>query len=202
MHYCCLLFTDKIPSKKDISDKLAPFNEEAYYSRVDEGEEGKERPVFLWDWYEIGGRYKGEIKLKLDWNDDKYRWKYLQLDNYRNGRLFISELCSRLQEIPELLGKLEKATGKFQHIYYDETEWLLSMGANDGYIYVDGAEVQDIINYDDLNCWCYVDSNGVGNARDYWNGDKYITNENFDEELNEVKNRNKGKFVTVLDIHD
>ena len=194
MHYCCLLFTDKIPSEEEISNKLAPFYEETFYNN---DSPDKEYPVFLWDWYSIGGRYKGGIKLKADFDDKenvkKYEWFYLT-NSPRNGKLFISSLLTYFEKVAE-----EK-----KYSFYDETEWFPSMGIKDGFLYVEGAETNDILNYEDLGCFCYVDSDGTANARSYWDGTKWIdkTDEVFDKELEEVKNKNKGKFVTIIDLHD
>ena len=192
MHYCCLLFTDKIPSEEEIHNRLQPFYEPAFF---EDDSADKEYPRFLWDWYSIGGRYKGGIKLKVDFEDkenrEKYEWLYLTR-NLRNKRLFISSLLTHL----------EKTAQEKKYSFYDESEWFSSMGIEDGFLYVEGAEVNDILNYEDLSCFCYLDSNGTANARSYWDGVQWIDNKNFDEELEEVKNKNKGKFVTIIDLHD
>lgn len=56
-------------------------------------------PTFTWDWYQIGGGYKAELKLKVGEEDDEnleyYRWKILEFS--RNGRLFWSSLLSTLK---------------------------------------------------------------------------------------------------------
>lgn len=58
MHYCTLLITKEFPTDEAISDIMRPYYEELV-EYDDNGNRIGERPVFLWDWYKIGGRYNG-----------------------------------------------------------------------------------------------------------------------------------------------
>ena len=65
MHYCVQLLTKELPSEEDIRKIMQPYNDDVVYGN-DEEDENVEiiRPVFTWDWYQIGGRYAGRLKLK------------------------------------------------------------------------------------------------------------------------------------------
>lgn len=189
MHYCALLITKELPSEDKISDIMKPY----YEGNAEYDEETEKRineyPVFEWDWYQIGGRYNGSLKLKVDIEDTYYDWKYLAKQD-RNKRLFYSYL---LTEMKKLAGNT---------FIYREENYYPSMGNNDGFLYVDGARVSDLLNFDDVNCYVCIDSDGNAIARETWNGTTFIKDEQFDEKLAEIKNRSKACFVTVLDIHD
>ena len=85
---------------------------------------------------------------------------------------------------------------------YSEEDYFNSMGYRDGYLYVDGARVDDIINFEEQNCYICIDVDGNAIARETWNGKEFIKDEQFDEKLAEIKKNSKGMFLTVLDIHD
>lgn len=80
MHYCVHLLTKELPTKDEIEKIVQPYNSEIVYGNSDG--EGKmiNYPIFTWNWYEIGGRYKAALKLKVGEEDDEnweyYRWKY------------------------------------------------------------------------------------------------------------------------------
>ena len=65
MHYCVQLLTKELPSEEDIRKIMQPYNDDVVYGNDDEEDENVEiiRPVFTWDWYQIGGRYKARIKI-------------------------------------------------------------------------------------------------------------------------------------------
>ena len=63
MHSCCLLITKEFPSDDVIQKILEPFNDDVYYSQP---EDGRVRPAFCWDWYSVGGRFCGTVKLKVN----------------------------------------------------------------------------------------------------------------------------------------
>lgn len=85
---------------------------------------------------------------------------------------------------------------------YSEEDYFNSMGYRDGYLYVDGARVDDIINFEEQNCYICIDADGNAIARETWNGNTFIKDEQFDKKLDEIKKNSNGMFVTVLDIHD
>ena len=88
MHYCCVIFSKEFPSDAVISKMLSPFCE-------DDETRSCEYPAFLWDWYGLGGRYNGKLKLSIEKNSDKYEWNYF-IDKPRAGRLFRSYLLEKL----------------------------------------------------------------------------------------------------------
>lgn len=187
MHYCVLLITKELPSESKIEKILQPYD----YKNVKYDEETDElltpRPIFTYDWYQIGGRYTGLLKLKIDESDEYYNWKF-DSNEGRNKRLFYSKLLSKLQ----------KANGT---IFFEE-DYYSSMGSRDGFLYVDGAKIDDLLNFDDVNCFICIDSNENVIVRETWDGHNFIEDEQFDEKLAKIKENSKGMFATILDIHD
>ena len=184
MHYCCLVFTDEFPSDQVITEKLAPFNDEVYYSAND----GRPRPMILYDWWQVGGRYSGQIKLTINEDDDFYQWSYI-LSKPRAGRIFRSKL-------------LEDFSKKEVSFRFYEDELYLSMGYRDGYILVDGAKIRDIGNVDGIGCYCFVDEKNEAHAREYFYGNEFNNVPTFDVELKKAFERNKDGYLCVVDIHD
>ena len=192
MHYCVHLLTKELPSENKIAEIMKPYNSESVYCS-DEGSKQIDYPIFTWNYYRIGGRYKAELKLKVDErgseNSEYYNWGYYDRQD-RNGRLFWSNLLSTLKEniTPEWM--------------YHEEDWFMNMGFGDGYILVDCAKQSDIINIDKLGCYICILPNGSAIARDSWNGKDIIKDENFDEKYKQAIVDNMDGFITVLDIHD
>ena len=192
MHYCVHLLTKELPSENKIAEIMKPYNSELVYGS-DEEEKEIDYPAFTWDYYRIGGRYKAELKLKVDEegsaNSEYYNWGYYDRQD-RNGRLFWSSLLSTLKEniTPEWM--------------YHEEDWFMNMGFGDGYILVDGAKQNDVLNIDKLGCFICILPDGSAIARDSWNGKDIIKDENFDEKYKQAIADNMDGFITVLDIHD
>lgn len=145
-------------------------------------------PQFTWDWYEIGGRYSGQIKMKVDMDNDDYEWKYYAKQR-RNGRLFWSYL----------LNDFEHQT---KYPFYREEDYFNSMGFRDGFMYVDGAKMSDITNINDIGCYTFIDANGEAYSREYWNGDNFIANDDFEERLQAQIDKSQDLFLTIIDYHD
>ena len=193
MHYCVLLITKELPSESEIAEIMKPYDE----STAEYDEETEERigayPVFEWDWYQIGGRYKGSLKLSVERDREYYNFGYYSRED-RNKRLFYSSLLSDMKEFVEM--------GSMPSWKYSEEDYFNSMGYRDGYLYVDGARVDDLLNFNEVECYICIDVDGNAIARETWNGSTFVTDEKFDEKLAEIKKNSKGCFVTVLDIHD
>ena len=195
MHYCVHLLTKELPTKDEIEKIMQPYNSEIVYGNSDG--EGKmiNYPIFTWDWYEIGGRYKAALKLKVgeeedDENWEYYRWKYWSQE--RNGRLFWSSLLSTLKKY---------ITPRF---VFQEEEWFMNMGFADGHILVDGARQRDVLNLDTLGCYICIlpDKSVIARSSWNWNSGKIIEDENFDQKYKREISDNMDGFITVLDIHD
>ena len=189
MHYCVLLITKEFPSESEIDEVMQPY----CYNNIKYDEETDELitpyPIFTWDYYNIGGRYGGLLKLKIDGKDKHYQWNFCIAEN-RNKRLFYSQLLSKLQEASK--GKL----------LFSEEEYFAYMGWRDDFLYVDGARIDDLLNFDEVNCFICIDSNGNAIARKSWDGHDFIKDEKFDDKLADIKKNSKGMFATILDIHD
>ena len=189
MHYCCYVITRVFPSDDAIGEMLEPFHEE----HEDRGE--GERPPFEWDWWEVGGRYNGKFKLKVDKDDEQvYQWKYA-LPTPRAGRLFRSYA---LEE-----GRAAALSTK-PAFMYEEEKFLNSMGMREGFIYCDGAPMADIINIEEqaVECYCLVDADGAGYSREHWNGEDWVVNDQFDEQCRKIVSERKDCYITVVDLHD
>lgn len=181
MHYCALLITKEFPSENEIDEIMAPF----YIGearRIKEEGTG-DYPIFTFDWYQIGGRYNGALKLKVDEKDDYYEWEYST--EGRNERLFYSYLLTEMKNF----------AGDSYRVYLEE-KYYRTMGLRDGFLYVDGAKVDDLLNFDTVDCYLCIDLEGNVIVRDS------AEDAEFDEKLAEIKKNSKGCFVTVLDIHD
>ena len=193
MHYCGLLFTKELPSEEKIAEIMHPY----YEGNAEYDEETEKRlnpyPVFEWDWYQIGGRYNGSLKLSVERDKEYYNFGYYSRED-RNKRLLYSSLLSDMKEFVEM--------GNAPSWEYREEDYFNSMGYRDGYLYVDGARVDDIINFEEQNCYICIDVDGNAIARETWNGKQFITDDQFDEKLAEIKRNSKGMFLTVLDIHE
>ena len=188
MHYCCMVFTKEFPSQAVLEKVLKPFNCEEVYGQP---EENIVYPAFTWDWWQVGGRYNGTLKLKVEESDEKYRWNYYE-SNPRNGRLFRSALLDKMKEWAK----------NVPLSYFHEEEWFGTMGSRDGFIRVDGAFCADIINLQEESCYCLVDCNGNGFSRESWDGHNWNKNDDFDSHLEKIKAECSDCYVCVVDIHD
>ena len=190
MHYCTYIFTEKIPTNEDIDRVMAPFYEGDFYRKLDEGSDS-ERPAFLWDWCVLGGRYCGNIKLRIDEDNEEYKW-HIYMPGGREGKIFRSSIF--------------KTLSSGEKIFFSEEDYYPYMGYHDGYLYVDGAYAKDIMNIDDLQCYQFIDENGMGFARESWNdaAEKFEKDELFDVEFKATIERAKENnlFITVIDCHD
>ena len=193
MHYCVHLLTKELPSENQIADIMNPYYVGNVYSNLDEENEDYvvNYPTFTWDCYQIGGRYKAEIKLKVDaenkGNNEYYNWGYYSRDE-RNGRLFWSSLLSTLKEC--MGGR------------YSEEDWFANMGFYDKYILVDGARQKDIVNLPEMDCYVCILPDGTAIARASWNGTSFVEDKDFDRKHKEALGANMDGFITVLDVHD
>lgn len=191
MHYCIHLLTETLPSKEDIEEIMRPFNDDEAAKYDDEGEliEPITAP-FMWDYWVVGGRYAGRLKLKVDYEaEDEYRWKFYEHDKPRTGRLFHSTL-------------LEEIRKNFPIYKKSEEDWFSYLG--DGtFIRVDGAKIAHLLNdLADLGCYGFVDADGTGYSRERWTGHEWLENPDFDSRYQEALKNNADGFITVLDIHD
>jgi len=193
MHYCLYLYTKEFPTDALIDEMLAPYNEEKFYN---EGEwEDKERPVFLWDWWQIGGRYGGKLKLAMtEETIEKYKFRYYERER-RAGRLF---RCQLLETVSR--GVLDTPTeGKV-----DETDTFQYLGSRDGFLAVDGCWLPDLLNKGiGDECFAVLTDDGTAIAREVWNGDDWVRTDNFDARAKMVMERLEGThYLTVIDLHD
>lgn len=188
LHYCVLLITKELPSESKIEKILQSYNYEDIKYDEETGELLTPRPIFTYDWFQIGGRYTGSLKLKIDENDEYYNWKFIS-NKGRNKRLFYSKLLSELQKTKEA-------------IFFEEEDYYSSMGSRDGFLYVDGAKIDDLLNFDNVNCFICIDSNENVIVRESWDGHNFIEDKQFDEKLAKIKENSKSMFATILDIHD
>ena len=188
MHYCCMVFTKEFPTQTVLEKVLKPFNSEDVYGKP---EETIVYPAFTWDWWKVGGRYGGKLKLKVEESDEKYRWNYYE-GNPRNGRLFRSSLLDKMKELAK----------NVPFSFFCEEEWFGTMGSMDGFIRVDGAFCADIINLQEESCYCSVDCNGNGFSRESWDGHNWNKNDDFDRQLKKIKAECSDCYVCIVDLHD
>lgn len=171
MHYCGYIITETIPTDEKIEKILEPYNEETH-----------ENLEFAWDWFQIGGRYAGKLKIKFNPDENEDGWYGFRERNYK---YFISK-------------ELEKI--KQNNGYYDELEHLKYMGLNEKILYVDGAYYKDIYNFDITNTCFVIDCDGTLYSRELWKNHEWIEDKEFDEKVKKINLENK--FITVIDMHD
>lgn len=188
MHYSCFIFTKEFPTDDVLYRALIPFNEEDFYNN--DGET-KEYPEFLWDWFKVGGRYSGMLKLGMKKNDEKYRWGFYS-NGGRNGKLFRSMLIDTINKF--------KQTSRDGWMFNEEDVYG-ELGRWDGYIRVDACPVTDILNIKKISCYCFIDKNGNAYSCERWNGETYEKHEDFDEVLAKTINDSLDCYLTVVDIH-
>lgn len=186
MHYCCYVITKDFPTDEIIEKALEPFNEDAFYEKELSDED---RPAFLWDWWMLGGRYCGKFKLKVDRECDP-KWKFYREEKPRSTTVFRSR------------------TLDFMHWHcprqpFDEEHFYGQMGMRDGFLYVDGGPIADMINIDTeaVECFCIVDAEGNGYARERYDGKAWIDNVDFEEQAKRIISESKDCYIAVADIH-
>ena len=183
MHYCCLVITKEFPTDEILEKVLAPFNEYTL-------EEEPNQTAFGWDWYSVGGRYGGRIKLKVAENDEKYRWGCFEREP-RNGRLFRSALLDEL-------GRGKSSSDRA----YSELYVFKYMGFRDGIVLVDAALSDDIQNLSEMECYCFIDQYGNAFACEYYTGAEWVENNEFYAQLANAKENSSGCYICVVDLHD
>jgi len=186
MHYCCLIITKEFPSNTVIDNVMKPYCEEDFYHNQDENK----RPLFMWGYYIVGGRYLGQLKLKVNQDDDD--WKFYS-ERSRSDYLFRSYLLERFRQYAE----------NSNNVYsFYEQDYYRGMGLREGFLYVDGAKIADVINMDRVGCCICVDAEGNAYAREYYDGQHWIYNEHFDEQVKEVLSKSGDYYACIVDIHD
>lgn len=67
MHYCVLVIH---PDSVSVDDVLAPYDANLAVCKSEEDEDCWYNPKGKWDWYKIGGRWEGSLKLRNGENVD------------------------------------------------------------------------------------------------------------------------------------
>lgn len=190
MHYACLIITKEFPTNDVLEKVLAPFNDDVVYSQP---KEIRDYPPFMWDWWQVGGRYNGTFKLAVKENDEKHRWEYYAREP-RAGRLFRSFLLEKMSKLAN------KAKESFM---FSEEDYLPSMGYRDGFVYVDGAAVSEISNFGDVGCYYCIDADGNAFGRGSWIGEEWkYDDDSFETKLKNVIENSKDYYACIVDLHD
>lgn len=192
MHYCCLVITKEFPTDEVLEKVMAPYNEEDYYKAQDQGE-GPERPIILWDWWQVGGRYGGQFKLAMRDNDPEYKWEFYDKEP-KEGRLYRSNAFIKIYEL--LNGRT------YGWPTYHEEDFYQYMGCRDGYLLVDGGRIRDLINFESVGCYCFIDADGQAFARERWVGEEWQDIDDFDELLKNTIEASREYYACIVDIHD
>lgn len=198
MHYCIVVITKEFPTDDVLYKALSPFNEDDFYDKFEDSDEipREEYPAFLWDWYQVGGRYGGVLKLKIDYENEEYGWNYYaKKDATRAGRLFRSNMCEEI----DMLNK------KAPYFIPTEDKYREYMGSIDGYIRVDGCKVKDAIDFEETvtnNSFGFIGKDGEAYARDSWDGHDCIKDEQYEEKVKEAIKDVQDCYVTYVDCHE
>lgn len=187
MHYCVLVLTKEFPTDEVIEKVMEPFNEEKYYEKS-EKDPSTPRPVFMWDYWQLGGRYCARLKIDVSGDKfDKYELRFYAKER-RSNRLFRSDF----------LEKMDVGVGFSQKV--DEETALCYMGLRDSVIYADSARIEDCVAIP--GGFAIVLPDGEAYARKSWDGDSWIKNSSFDEQKDAAIEANKDCWLSVIDIHD
>lgn len=187
MHYCILVITRKFPTVDVLDTAMRPFNEEDFYKKQ-EKDESTPRPVFKWDWWQLGGRYCAHLKIDVSGgNFAKYDLEIYAKER-RVGRLFRSQLLENLRLRPGFLSNPS------------EEDALCYMGLRDEVIYADSARVEDCKSIPDA--WGIVLPDGEAFCREFWDGDHWNKNADYDAQRAAAIEANKDCWISVVDIHD
>lgn len=191
MHYCIHAYTKEFPTDDVIERILSPYNEVDYYK----ADENTPRPLFLWDWWQLGGRYGGRLKLiATKETHSRYEWVFRARER-RAGRLYRSDLlekCARGTQDP------------YNRYQKNEEEVFPYLGILGGTIRIDGGWLPDIENRGEIadDCWGIVTDDGTAIVRDVWNGEKFEETPDFDARARLVMERcENDHYLTVIDIH-
>ena len=197
MHYCIAIITDQFPSDEVIQKMLAPFNEESFFKQFEDVDEIPEDkyPQFTWDWWQIGGRYCGKIKMKIDETDTEYDWGYYSKQP-RAGRLYRSQIFEKHFNSLDSDGHVS-----FRNREEDAYPYF---GYREGYIRVDGCKIKDIIDFDDTVtvCWGFIGKDGTAYSRTRWNGKDFIKDENFERKVMKATADVNDCYLCFVDVHD
>ena len=208
MHYCLILITKELPNEEDINKVLSRFNSEELYKDIkDENgnitclantmtkEERFEKYPFTWDWWQVGGRYGGNIKYKMQ--EDDYKFYNHNICNKKYKSKFFENMQKYYQRP---LGR-DLRTNEI-----DECDFISYLGYNDYFIYCDGAKISDIQNIehikDDFGFCIYDSINDVGYAREVYVGGGFVKTENYQDKVRNIIENNKDSFLTIIDLHD
>lgn len=124
--------------------------------------------------------------MKIKFNPKENKSKLFARED-RNYKYFISQKLTELKK-------------KFSAIEYDELDNLVYMGLNENILYVDGAYTKDILNLDITNNCFVIDSDRTLYSRELWDGNNWITDQQYDEKVKKIDLQSK--FITVIDMHD
>lgn len=186
MHYSIMVITKDFPTDEVIDRKLTPYYEYAL------DEEAAKRPQIKFDYYCIGGRYCGLVKLKVDRNvENEYEWCFYA-KTPRAGRLYRSMMFEELNN--------KKPVPWFHEEYYHHY-----LGYRDGYLRVDGAKISDVIDFEELvtnHGYGFIGKDDEIFCREYWNGEGFDKNPEYENQVREAIRDVQGCYVTVIDIHN
>lgn len=172
MHCKGYVITKELPSEEKLNKILEKYN--------DENEDNKSG--FYWDWWQIGGRYGGKIKIHFDPSENEDNWF---CNNNRNGKYFISNGLNRIKE---------------EVRWYDELEFMAYMGLIEYVLYVDGGYSKDFIDFDITDCFLIIDDKENLYVRKQWKNHEWIEDKQFDDKVSKIDL--KDKFITIIDFHD
>lgn len=171
MHYKGHIITKTLPNETELLSILEKY-------RYDD----KKVQNFSWDWYAIGGRYGGKIKIKFIPDNNEDNWF---LFKNRNNKYFISEILSEIKENTK---------------FYEELDYLKYMGLRENILYVDGGYFKDTIDFEIDDCFLVIDDEKNLYIRESWNGENFINDTSFDDKVKKLDLTDK--FITIIDFHD
>lgn len=129
----------------------------------------------------------------MDIKDEKYKWDFY-LKEPRCKSMF------RSYTLDEMLKKFDKRS----LFLFSEDHYLRQMGTRDGFLYVDGGLISDMINMKEQadHCFGVITDTGTAIAREVYDGTGWADIPDFDEHARQLIESYKEYWIAVVDLHD
>ncbi len=176
MHSKLLVFTPDLPTMEQLADILAPYEE----YKTDNN-------PLQWDYWEIGGRYAGEIYSKTSLFHYEGIHKFMEIKIIRNVEI-----------ISSILDELKVKDDPDDIMLSDYYRWFLDENDN---FRCDGAYVRNIVNEKAFDTFAFIDLQRKAYARERFVNNHWCEFADFEKELLRARNEAANGFVTVIDIH-
>jgi len=170
MHFHVELVTDKVPTEAEIEKLMAPFYEG----------EGEQADVFAWDWWQVGGRWKGVHAEGYDAENDPSHKEVCDLCKGTGKRtdMVVQDGCNGCH-----------GTGI-------KTTWPTQWGPHE----MDTIPVEKVP--EGLSCYCLIHG-GKAYPKETWTGKTFVETKESGSTVRQILKKLKVKsgYITTIDCH-